>query len=391
MGSSTSTLGKKSSAQEVVALLGSSLKGKTALVTGAASGIGLETVKAFTSAGCRVLATARDVGAAERIIAAEFAGGPSANTPYTGDVSLVKVLPLDLERLSSIRALAAAAEAEAPEGLDFCVLNAGIMALPELATTPCGFEKQIGTNHFGHHLLVSLLRPALVARTSKPARIVYLSSLAHNRGNVDVADLHFSKGRKYTPWGAYGQSKKANMLEARELADQLRTEAPHITVASVHPGVIATNLGRHMTMLNNPVVVRGGGLSCARPPPAHFEAALARSLEPPLPFSPTAPDFHELHCGQEYRSGCINEHVCVPLARRRERRILLRLRSQGCGRGGPGRGQDAAQGPVGGHRGAAQGSRGGALRGGPEGVRRAGGSARGARPFSNTHTHTHCT
>ena len=67
-------------------------------------------------------------------------------------------------------------------------------------------------------------------------------------------DLHFAKGREYKDWTAYGQSKKANMLEARELADQLRSEAPHVTVASLHPGIIATNLARHMTMLRNPLV-----------------------------------------------------------------------------------------------------------------------------------------
>ena len=254
--SSTSALGKSSTARDVVTHFSADLTGKTALVTGAASGIGLETVKALTSAGCRVIATARDVPSGEATIAAYLSATPS---PYAGNPALVTVLPLNLERLASVRALAAAAQAAAPEGFSLVVLNAGIMALPARETTPAGFEKQIGVNHFAHHLLVSLLRPALVARADKPARIVYVSSLAHARGSVDVADLHFAKGRAYSPWVAYGQSKKANMLEARELADQLRASAPHITVASLHPGVIATNLARHMTMLNNFLVVRAGG------------------------------------------------------------------------------------------------------------------------------------
>jgi NAD(P)-dependent dehydrogenase (short-subunit alcohol dehydrogenase family) len=260
MGASTSKgLGKHSTAHDVVQHFGANLAGKTALVTGAASGIGLETVKALTSVGCRVLATARDAAAGERVIAAELAGGPTAATPYAGNPALVRVLPLELERLASVRALAAAAEAEAPEGLDFVVLNAGIMALPALERTPAGFEKQLGVNHFAHHLLVSLLRPRLVAR-GRPARIVYVSSLAHKRGSIDVGDLHFAKGgRAYNDWVAYGQSKKANMLEARELADQLRAAAPHITVASLHPGIIATNLARHVTMLQNSIVVRAVG------------------------------------------------------------------------------------------------------------------------------------
>ena len=186
MGATSSTsLGKSSTAREVVSHFNSNLAGKTALVTGAASGIGLETVKALTSAGCRVLATARDVAAGERLIAAELAGGDAAATAYSGSMALVKVLPLELERLASVRALAAAVQAEAPGGLDFVVLNAGIMALPALERTGAGFEKQVGVNHFAHHLLVSLLRPSLVARTA-PVRVVYVSSLAHKRGSVDV-------------------------------------------------------------------------------------------------------------------------------------------------------------------------------------------------------------
>lgn len=254
--SSTSVLGRSSTAYDVLRHYDAKLSGKTALVTGAASGIGLETVKALTSVGCKVLATARDPIEGLRIIKAELAGGPSCNTPYAGDVSLVRLLPLELERLSSVRELATAVGSAAPEGLDLVILNAGIMALPNRETTPAGFEKQIGVNHFGHHLLVSLLRPALVARPSKPCRIVYLSSLAHQMGNVDIKDLHFAQGRVYKPWVAYGQSKKANMLEARELADQLKVEAPHITVASLHPGVIKTKLARHMKLLDNFLVVR---------------------------------------------------------------------------------------------------------------------------------------
>ena len=274
--SSSSALGKSSTARDVVTHFAADLTGKTALVTGASSGIGLETVKALTSAGCRVIATARDVPAGEAAIAAYL----SAPSPYAGNPALVTVLPLNLERLASVRALAAAAQAAAPEGFSLVVLNAGIMALPARETTPAGFEKQIGVNHFAHHLLVSLLRPALVARADRPARIVYVSSLAHARGGVDVADLHFAKGRAYSPWVAYGQSKKANMLEARELADQLRASAPHITVASLHPGVIATNLARHMTILNNFLVVR-----CCE---GRCKSTRARSPPPPL-YPPPAP------------------------------------------------------------------------------------------------------
>lgn len=99
-----------------------------------------------------------------------------------------------------------------------------------------------------------MLRPPFSpALAPLPASLAPL--LQHARIHaLQQEDLHFAKGRVYSDWGAYGQSKKANMLEARELADQLRAEAPHVTVASLHPGIIQTNLARHMTMLRNPLV-----------------------------------------------------------------------------------------------------------------------------------------
>jgi len=257
MGASSSALNKSSTAHAVVEHFaraaavpaGALLAGKTALVTGGNSGIGLETVKALSAAGCRVIATSRDVAAGQRAITAELLGGPRAATPYAGRSELVSVLPLDLERLESVRDLAAAVAAEP---LDLVILNAGIMAL-ETREDVGGWEKQLATNGFGHWYLASLLRAQLAARAA-PSRVIFLSSLAHKRGGVDVADLHFAKGRKYEPWVAYGQSKKANMLHARELADQLATTAPHVTAVSLHPGIIVTNLARHMSVLKNPVV-----------------------------------------------------------------------------------------------------------------------------------------
>ena len=252
---SSSPLGKSTTARGVVdhfsaaaasASPSTLLAGKTALVTGAASGIGTETVKALTYAGCRVLATARDVTAGAAHIKAYVA---SEEGGYAGKPDLVTVLPLDLESLASVQACAAAALGAAPV-IDLVVLNAGIMALPRREETPHGLEKQLGTNHFGHHLLVSLLRARLVAQTGG-ARVVFLSSLAHKRGSIDIADLHFSRGRAYAPWVAYGQSKLANLLDAKELADQL-ADTPVVAV-SVHPGVISTNLARH--------ILQGGSVS----------------------------------------------------------------------------------------------------------------------------------
>jgi len=149
---------------------------------------------------------------------------------------------LDLSSLQSIKAFAD--EFIQQEGrLDLLVLNAGIMALPKLELTEAGFEKQIGVNHFGHFYLTQLLLDKMRATPSTAGRIVVLSSSAHRFGDVRPDDLHFSKNsRRYTPWGAYGQSKLANLLYAKGLANRLRGTG--LTAVSVHPGVIKTNLWR---------------------------------------------------------------------------------------------------------------------------------------------------
>lgn len=256
MGVASSGLGKQSTARDVVTYFataanvepGSLLKGKTALVTGAASGIGTETVKALTSAGCRVLATARNAATGDAAIKAYVA---SSADGYAGDASLVTTLAVELSDLASVKSLATAVLAAAPV-IDIIVLNAGIMASPKLELTAAGFEKQIGISHMAHHLLVSLLRERIENQPAG-ARIVYLSSLAHKSGKVDVNDLHFTKGRKYAPWHAYGQSKKAVMLDAKELSDQLSSKP--VVAVSVHPGVIATNLARDIPFIKGDGVV----------------------------------------------------------------------------------------------------------------------------------------
>ena len=290
MGAAASSgLGKHSSALDVVnhfaaaanVAPGSLLAGKTALVTGAASGIGTETVKALSFAGCRVLATARDATAGDAHIKAYVA---SPADGYAGNPSLVTTLAVELADLASVKALAAAAQAAAPV-LDFVVLNAGIMALPSREETAAGFEKQLGVNHMAHHLLVSLLRERLVGQPAG-ARVVFLSSLAHKRGSVDVADLHFARGRAYTPWTAYGQSKKANMLDAKELSDQLAST--QVAAVSVHPGVIATNLARSIPFLQGAsvgaVLARGvfGAFIVDKTIPQGAATTLYGCLEPRL-------------------------------------------------------------------------------------------------------------
>ena len=200
-----------------------SLSGRTALVTGANSGIGLVAARALARAGARVVLGSRDVAKGEA----------AAETISPGPGGEVVVARLDLADLASVHGLAIALS----EPLDLLVNNAGVMALP-YRTTADGFERQLGTNHLGHFALTGLLLPHLMASAS--ARVVTLSSVAHRSGKIDFDDLQSE--RSYSKWRAYGQSKLANLLFAFEL--QRRADEHGVSLLSVaaHPGYSATNL-----------------------------------------------------------------------------------------------------------------------------------------------------
>lgn len=187
--------GKTKTAQQVVDDNGGpgSLKGKVAVITGGNGGIGLETARALSSGGCRVVVGSRNV-----------VNGKAAVKEAGIDEGLVEVLQLDLEDLDSVEMFAAKCNREAR--IDYLVLNSGIMALPKLEYTKFGFERQIGTNHYGHFYLVSLLFDKLRSQAF-PSRVVALSSIGHTYGRVNPKDLHYKHGRIYRPWPAYGQSK----------------------------------------------------------------------------------------------------------------------------------------------------------------------------------------
>jgi NAD(P)-dependent dehydrogenase (short-subunit alcohol dehydrogenase family) len=218
---------------------GDYLKGKTAIVTGGNSGIGLETCKALASAGARVILCSRSLKAGESAVKEEIEkkglGG------YAVDSSNIIVKALDLNTLSSIKAFAD--DFIATEGrVDLLVLNAGIMALPKLTRTESGFESQIGVNHFGHVYLTRLLLPMML-KDGTSGRIAVLASSAHSQGRPNPDDLSFHKQpNKYSGWNAYGKSKSANILFAKSLADKL--SGTQLTAVSVHPGVIQTALWR---------------------------------------------------------------------------------------------------------------------------------------------------
>jgi NAD(P)-dependent dehydrogenase (short-subunit alcohol dehydrogenase family) len=222
----TTGFGRESTAEEVVA--GVDLTGRRAVVTGGSSGIGVETARALAAAGAEVVLAVRDLAAGERTAADITAG--------TGNTR-VSVAPLELADPASVRAFASAWTGP----LHILVNNAGVMA-PPLTRTPQGWELQFATNHLGHFALATGLHAALAA--AGDARIVSVSSLGHQRSDVDFDDLHWER-REYDPWLGYGQSKTANILFAVEA--NRRWAGDGITANSLMPGVIETNLQRHQS------------------------------------------------------------------------------------------------------------------------------------------------
>jgi NAD(P)-dependent dehydrogenase (short-subunit alcohol dehydrogenase family) len=222
----TTPFGFTSTAAEVIA--GVDLSGKRAIVTGASSGIGVETARALADAGAAVTLAVRDTEAGERV-AAEIREG-------TGN-GAVTVGALDLSDLSSVGTFVAAWSGP----LDILVNNAGVMAIQELTLSASGHEMQFATNHLGHFALALGLHDSLGAAGS--ARIVSVSSGGHLRSPVVFDDIDYAF-RDYDPFGAYGQSKTANVLFAVEAT---RRWAPEGIVANaLMPGGIATPLQRHL-------------------------------------------------------------------------------------------------------------------------------------------------
>jgi NAD(P)-dependent dehydrogenase (short-subunit alcohol dehydrogenase family) len=221
--------GFESTTDDVVA--GRDLSGKVAIVTGASSGLGRETSRALASVGCRVYLAGRDeekLGAAAGEIAEAVPGAQ------------VDVARLDLTSLQQIRQFAEEFLSH-HDRLHLLVNNAGVMNTP-FEHTAEGFELQFGTNHVGHFLLTCLLAPALLR--DPPSRIVNLSSGGHVASDIVWDDPNCER-RPYDPFAAYGQSKTANILFTVELERRLSGRGVH--AYAVHPGLVATELGRYMT------------------------------------------------------------------------------------------------------------------------------------------------
>ena len=222
----TTPFGYASTAAEVIS--GVDLSGRRAVVTGGASGIGVETVRALAGAGAEVTLAVRNTAGGERVAAGIIES--------TGN-NHVFVAPIELADPVSVRAFAASWTGP----LHILVNNAGVMAEP-LNRTPQGWEHQFATNHLGHFGLALGLYDALAA--AGDARVVSVSSSAHLRSDVQLDDLHFEH-RPYEPWAAYGQSKTANILFAAEA--NRRWAGDGILANSLMPGGIRTNLQRYVT------------------------------------------------------------------------------------------------------------------------------------------------
>lgn len=211
-------------------LAGVSLKGKRALVTGVSAGLGVETARALGAHGCDVVGTARDMEKARKAqdkIRADIETGG-------GSLELVQ---LDLGSLRNVRSCADALNA-AGKKFDFIIANAGVMDPGSIKRTEDGFEQQFGANHLGHFVLINRIAPLI----KDGGRVVMLASSAHHASDVNLDDPNFEHGRTDTLSG-YGQSKTANVLFAVEFDRRYRARG--IRAAAVHPGGIATELGRN--------------------------------------------------------------------------------------------------------------------------------------------------
>ena len=200
--------------------------GRRAIVTGANSGLGFETALALAGHGADVTLAVRDMAKGEAAAEQIRARSPQAS---------IEVRRLDLADLASIDEFAWLWREAHPDGLDMLINNAGIMAIPRRNTAD-GFEMQLGTNHLGHFALTGRLLEAI----RPEGRIVTVSSQAHRMGRIDFEDLMGE--RKYGAWRAYGQSKLANLLFMRSLAERLERAGSTIASVAAHPGFASTHL-----------------------------------------------------------------------------------------------------------------------------------------------------
>jgi NAD(P)-dependent dehydrogenase (short-subunit alcohol dehydrogenase family) len=220
-------------------------KGRTAVVTGANTGIGFEAAAVLAQRGAVTVLACRDTGKAERA-----AARLSAATPQVA----VSVVRLDLASLDSIRAAAEQIRAS-HERLDLLINNAGLM-MPPHGTTADGFELQFGTNHLGHFALTGLLLDRMLAVPG--SRVVTVSSNGHRAGRINFADLQSE--HRYRRVSAYGQSKLANLMFTYELERRLKAAEAATIALAAHPGTASTELTRYLPGVLRTAQAAAGGL-----------------------------------------------------------------------------------------------------------------------------------
>lgn len=209
------------------------LNGKVIVVTGTSSGIGIETVRALSTTGAKFFLTARNLSKAKTALEGVF------------DPERMELVEMDQCSLESVRTAASQILAKTDK-INILINNAGVMAIQNLEFTKDGHEAQFGTNHLSHFLFFELLKPALLAGTTPEfnSRVVILSSTAHLFNSINDSDNYNYQKGGYTPWGAYAQSKTANVYMASELERRYGSQGLHAT--SVHPGGILTGLSQHI-------------------------------------------------------------------------------------------------------------------------------------------------
>ncbi|KAI4760317.1 NAD(P)-binding protein [Aureobasidium sp. EXF-3400] len=211
------------------------LVGKTIVITGISSGLGIETARALSHTGATLILIARDISKAKTALQDVLAAD-----------TVAEYVTMDNTSLSSVRS-AAAKVLEVSDGrVNILINNAGIMALPDLQLSEDGFEMQLAVNHLAHFLLFELLRPALLASTtpSFSSRVVNLSSSAHRIASINDAQNYNFENGNYHAWVAYAQSKTANVYMTNQIERLYGSEGLHAT--AVHPGLIGTPLMKHV-------------------------------------------------------------------------------------------------------------------------------------------------
>lgn len=239
-----------------------SLSDKTILITGASTGLGLESAKRLAVGGASIILTARSDGKGQAAVQAvqDYLKEKSVEN------SKISYKILDLDNLKSIQE--DVKSWTDINHIDVLLNNAGVMALPERELTVDGYEKQIQSNHLGHFLLTALLAPKL----SPKARIVNVSSEAHKfaSGGLDF-DYFWKADNGYGPWCSYGQSKLANILFTQELQRRADTAGKEWSIVALHPGAVGTDLGRNLVGTENWNKLKEGKAPL-------WQTALAKSL-----------------------------------------------------------------------------------------------------------------